>query len=391
MNPSQKMINPVTVMYLIDTCVSPPNSYLEAGTGRQLYILASSLNPENFRCIGVQLSPDNSLPVIIGNMGGIELLHFPTRKFYNFSGIRQLTRLSLLAKSKKVDIIHTFFEKSEVMGWFTARLSGIPVWITSRRDLGFKRKRIYDKIFRLTSKDCKKCIANCNAVKERMIQQENLPPEKIEVIYNGLDLSEYQQILKTKPLREELGVVNSAPLVGLIANFNFEIKGHIYFLGAVKKILEKVPDAKFVLVGDGPLRPRYEEVARELNIKKDVYFLGKRADVPTIISNLDVSVLSSTNEGFSNVIMESMAAGKPVVATKVGGSKEMVSDGITGYLVPPADSQAMAGAIISLLQNPDKAIAMGSAGREVVKEKFTVETMVKKYEELYFSLLKNRG
>jgi len=86
-----------------------------------------------------------------------------------------------------------------------------------------------------------------------------------------------------------------------------------------------------------------------------------------------------------------MAAGKPVVATKVGGSKEMVSDGITGYLVPPADSQAMAGAIINLIQNPDKAIAMGSAGREVVKEKFTVETMVKKYEELYFSLLKDRS
>jgi len=224
-----------------------------------------------------------------------------------------------------------------------------------------------------------------------MIQQENLPPKKIEVIYNGLDLSEYQQILKTKQLREELGVVNGAPLVGLIANFNFEIKGHIYFLGAAKKILEKVPDAKFVLVGDGPLRSHYEEVARDLNIKRDVYFLGKRTDVPTIISNLDVSVLSSTNEGFSNVIMESMAAGKPVVATNVGGSREMVTDGVTGYLVPPADSQSMAGAIINLLQNPDKAMAMGSAGREVVKERFTVETMVKKYEELYFSLLKDRG
>ena len=210
------------------------------------------------------------------------------------------------------------------------------------------------RIFRFTAKDCKKCIANCHAVKDQMIQQENLPPEKIEVIYNGLDLSEYQETLKNKSLREELGIVNGTPLVGLIANFNFEIKGHVYFLGAAKKILEKVPDAKFVLVGDGPLRARYEEVVRELNIKKDVYFLGKRIDVPAIISNLDVSVLSSTNEGFSNVIMESMAAGKPVVATNVGGSREMVMDGVTGYLVPPADSQSMANAIIDLLQNPEK-------------------------------------
>jgi glycosyltransferase involved in cell wall biosynthesis len=277
------------------------------------------------------------------------------------------------------------------MGWLAVRLSGIPVWITSRRDLGFKRKRIYDKIFRLTSKDCKKCIANCNAVKDKVIQQENLPPEKIEVIYNGLDLSEYRQTLKNESLREELGVVNGTLLVGLIANFNFEIKGHIYFLGAAKKILEKVPDAKFVLVGDGPLRPRYQEVARELNLNNNVYFLGKRTDVPTIISNLDVSVLSSINEGFSNVILESMAASKPVVATKVGGSPEMVTNGVTGYLVPPADSQSMANAIIKLLQNPDEAKTMGAAGRKIVQEKFTVEAMVKSYERLYVSLLEDRG
>jgi glycosyltransferase involved in cell wall biosynthesis len=145
------------------------------------------------------------------------------------------------------------------------------------------------------------------------------------------------------------------------------------------------------LVGDGPLRPRYEEVAQELRIHRNVFFLGNRTDVPNIISNLDVSVLSSTNEGFSNVILESMAASKPVVATKVGGSPEMVVNGVTGYLVPPADSGAIASAVIDLLQNPDKAQAMGTAGREVVKEKFTVETMVKKYEELYSSLLEDRG
>ena len=385
------MNHPITIMYLIDTCIIPPNSSREGGAERQLHLLVTSLSQAIFKPIVIQLTQDTRIPLATGNIGELQLFHFPTQRLYGLGGFLQIGRLIYFLREKKIDIIHTFFEKSEVMGWLATRFSGIPVWITSRRDLGFKRKRIYDKIFRLTSKDCKKCIANCNAVKDRVIQQENLPPEKIEVIYNGLDLSEYQQILKTKPLREELGVVNGAPLVGLIANFNFEIKGHIYFLGAAKKILEQVPDTKFVLVGDGPLRPRYEEVARELNINKDVYFLGKRTDVPTIISNLDVSALSSTNEGFSNVIMESMAAGKPVVATKVGGSKEMVSDGITGYLVPPADSQAMAGAIIHLLRNPDKAIAMGSAGREVVKENFTVETMVKKYEELYLSLLEDRG
>ena len=374
-------------MYMIDTCMSTPDEPSMGGAEKQLYFLASSLNPKNIRSFVVQLTPNNSLPVTTGNVGDLELFHFPTRKLYNLAGIWQLGRLSLLAKSKKVDILHTFFEKSEVMGWIIARLSGIPIWITSRRDLGFKRKKIYEKVFRFASKDCKKCIANCHAVKDQMVQQENLPSEKIEVIYNGIDFSGYQEALKDKSLRVELGIVDGTPLVGLIANFNFEIKGHVYFLGAAKKILEKVPNVKFVLVGDGPLRPRYEEVAQELNLNNNVYFLGKRADVPTIISNLDVSVLSSTNEGLSNVILESMAAGKPVVATNVGGSPEMVVNAVTGYLVPPADSQSMANAITNLLENRDKAMAMGSAGQKIVQKKFTIEAMVKSYEKLYKSLV----
>jgi glycosyltransferase involved in cell wall biosynthesis len=277
------------------------------------------------------------------------------------------------------------------MGWLTARLSGIPAWITSRRDLGFKRKKIYNKVFRFSSKDCKKCIANCYAVKDKMTQQGSLPDGKIEVIYNGLDLSIYQKSHNDKVLRKELGVEDDVPLVGMIANFNFEIKGHRCFLEAAKGVMEKVRDVEFLLVGDGPLRNQYKEMAQNIGIKEKVHFLGERPDVPAILSHLAVSVLSSTSEGFSNVILESMAAGRPVIATKIGGSPEIVVDGVTGYLVPPGDSLAMAEAITELLQDPDKARAMGSAGRKVVKEKFTVETMVKKYEELYASLLEHRG
>jgi glycosyltransferase involved in cell wall biosynthesis len=390
MGSSEKPNKPITVMYIIDTCIFTPDEPSTGGAEKQLYLLATSLNPAIFKTIVVQLSPDNSLPVTTGNVGNLELFHFPTRRFYNLVGIWQLGRLSLLAKKNKVDIIHTYFEKSEVMGWLTARFSGIPIWITSRRDLGFKRKRIYDRIFKFTAKDCKKYVANCYAVKDQVIQQGNLPSEKIEVIYNGIDFSGYQEALKDKSLKVELGIVDGTPLVGLIANFNFEIKGHIYFLGAAKKILERIPNAKFVLVGGGPLRPRYEEVAQELRIEKNVYFLGERTDVQNIISNLDVSVLSSTSEGLSNVILESMAAGKPVIATNVGGSPEMVVNNVTGYLVPPADSNSMASAITTLLQDPDKAKAMGAAGKRLVEEKFTFEAMVKKYEKLYVSLLEDR-
>ena len=382
--------SPITVLYLIDTSVTVPGSLLRGGAEKQLYLLASSLDQEKFRPIVIQLSSGKFLPVT-SDIANLEIFHLPTQRLYGLSGFRQTVRLFLLAKKRRVDIIHTFFEKSEVMGWLTARLAGIPIWVTSRRDLGFKRKRIYDKIFRFTVKDCNKCIANCDAVKDQIVQQNGLKRETVGVIYNGLDLAGYQELLDRGSLKGELGLDNGVPLVGIIANFNFEIKGHVYFLGAAKKILEEVPEVKFILVGDGPLRPRYEEVARGLRIDGSVFFLGKRTDVPNIISNLNVSVLSSTSEGLSNVILESMAVGKPVVATNVGGSKEMIKDGITGYLVPPADPQSMANAILDLLRNPEKAVAMGEMGRKEVEEKFTVETMVKKYEELYFSLLKDRG
>ena len=132
---------PITVLYLIDTYISVPGSPLRAGAEKQLYLLASSLNPEKFRPIIIQLSPDNSFQVASGNLEGLELFHFPTGKLYSLEGLRQINHLLSVTKNKKVDIVHTFFEKSEVMGWLAMRLSGIPVWITSRRDLGFKRKK----------------------------------------------------------------------------------------------------------------------------------------------------------------------------------------------------------------------------------------------------------
>jgi glycosyltransferase involved in cell wall biosynthesis len=273
------------------------------------------------------------------------------------------------------------------MGWILARLSGIPIWITSRRDLGFKRKKIYDTLFRFTAEDCKRCVANCQAVREQVIQRRNLPTQRVEVIYNGLEFSVYQKPSEHAPLRENLGVENGSPLIGMVANFNFKIKGHQYFLEAAKKVLEKMPNTEFLLVGDGPLRPQYEQMASELGVLRKVHFLGRRSDVPMIITNLDVSVLPSTSEGLSNVILESMAAGKPVIATNVGGNREIVQDGVTGYLVTPADSRALADRMLTLLQNPDRAKTFGLEGRKVVEEKFTVEAMVKKYEKLYMSLV----
>lgn len=386
MKSSEKHDKPIAIMYVTDTCISPPDNPKVGGAEKQLYLLATSLS-SIFSPIVVQLSPFKSIPLRVGKAGNTDVFHFPTARSYSLFGLRQLSRLILLSKSKKVDIIHTFFEKSEVMGWLTALLSGIPIWVTSRRDLGFKRKQIYSKIFKFAAADCKRCIANCHAVRDQVVKEEALSENKIEVIYNGLDPSLHREPVNDNFLRKELRIKNDIPLIGIVANFYLKIKGHQYFLMAAKSILAKIQNVEFLLIGEGPLRQFYEEMALELGINNKVHFLGRRGDISGILANLNISISSSISEGFSNVILESMAASKPVVATNVGGSSEAVRDGITGYLVPPANSEAMANAIIDLLQNPDKAAAMGSAGRKVVEEKFTVEAMVKKYEKLYMSLV----
>jgi len=376
----------ITILYIIDTYVSLPGQALVGGAEKQLYLLASSLDPKIFRPIVVQLNPANSMPAADKSLNNMELINLPTGRVYSLHGLRQVMRLADLEKREGVHIIHTFFEKSEIMGWLSRRFSGVPVWITSRRDLGFKRKSIHKKIFGFASNGCKKCIVNCAAIRRQMVQQNELPEERIEVIYNGIDLEPYQVHDNPKTLKNELNIKDDVSLVGMVATLKFEIKGHRFFIEASKKILEKFPNVEFVLVGDGPLRNYYENMAEELGVRQNLHFLGKRNDIPRILSSLDISVLCSTSEGFSNVILESLAAEKPVIATNVGGSPEMVIDERTGYLVPPADSDALAKAIINLLQDPKKARDMGEQGRRMVQEKFSIERMVKSYEHIYQSL-----
>jgi glycosyltransferase involved in cell wall biosynthesis len=315
------------------------------------------------------------------------MYHLPTSKFYSPGGLRQMARIVALARKERVDIIHTFFEKAEVMGWLVRRLAGVPVWVTSRRDLGFKRKPIYDRIFTVSSRHCDSLVAVCQAVKEQTVSREGFPAEKVQVIYNALEDDSLQAESAPKLSRADLGLPAEGLLVGMVANFNFEIKGHRYFIEAAARVARGCNDVHFILVGDGVLRSDCERQAQALGMGGRIHFLGKRGDVLAILRHLDVSVLCSTSEGLSNVIMESMAVGKPVVATRVGGNPELVQEGVTGCLVPPADLRALADAIRLMLDRPDRGKSLGEAGKVFADEKFTIGAMVRAHELLYGDLI----
>lgn len=178
-------------------------------------------------------------------------------------------------------------------------------------------------------------------------------------------------------------------MIGVVARLN-RLKGIEYFLQAAAAMGKRSYDARFLIVGDGQHKQELEQLAIQLGLGKRVVFTGFRLDVPEVLSALTISVLPSLSEGLSNSLLESMAAGVPVVATNVGGNPEAVEDGVTGIIVPPRDAHALARAMALLLENPDLGSEFGEAGRRRVTQRFSLAQMVRETESLYLRLLERK-
>ena len=187
-------------------------------------------------------------------------------------------------------------------------------------------------------------------------------------------------------MKQELGIDNSDRIIGCVGTLR-SVKGHKYLIQAIPLILDKFPHTRLVLVGDGPLRSELERLAEKLKVRERIMFLGYRPDVSELMNIFDIFILPSLSEGLSNVLLEAMAASKPVIATNVGGNPEVVEDGRTGLLVPPKDPKKIAEAVNELLDNKNKRLEMGKAGLERVKEKFSISKTVREYKEVYLEVL----
>ena len=224
-----------------------------------------------------------------------------------------------------------------ILGTFVGRAAGVPVVIASRRSLGlFKTgKPHYAVLESIANRMTDLFIANSEAVRADTIAREHLRPSDVIVIPNGLDLTRFGKA-PDQDLAASLDVAGR-PCVIVVSNF-IRYKGHEYFLRAWRQVLVEFPSAVALLAGDGVFRAEIERICDDLNIRHSVRFLGVRPDVPALLALADVYVHPSLQEGYSNALLEAMAAGKAVVATAVGGNVEAVSDGVTGLLVPPADA-----------------------------------------------------
>lgn len=350
------------------------NSLETGGSERQFAELARALDPAAFQ---VHLGCLQKRGTFLDSRG---MHHFGLGgSLYRWKSMKSRYRVAKFMRASGVAVAHAFDFYTNLMLIPAARLAGIPVVIGSQRQLGDlltpNQRRMQTAIFRWS--DC--VVANSRAVLEALVR-EGVPERKVAVIPNGLPDSAFADA------RPALPKTADRLRVGMIARMNSRTKNHRIFLEAAARLLARFSNLEFVVAGDGPLRPELEALARQLGIPDQVRFLGDCRDIPALLASLDLSVLPSASESLSNVILESMAAGVPVVATRVGGNPELVSPN-TGLLVDPNDAAALAAAIEHLLAASALRAQMGRDARLFARATFTTEQMRARHEELYRDLL----
>ena len=369
------------VLQLID-------SFDQGGSERQAVQLTKLLHQSGkFKVHVACLSSRGVLKSELEEIGFREIPEFRLSSFYNLAAAKQVRRFAALLKDWKIDVVHTHDFYTNIFGMTAAALARVPAPIASRREsskrAGYKR-RVERGAYRLA----RAVVANCDSVRQQLIA-EGVSEDKIVTIHNGLNTERFapRADFNRAEVLASLGIdiEPSARFVAIVANLR-PVKDHRTFLKAMQIVNQAVPEAAFLLAGEGDLLQSLQEFAGELGIASRVVFLGRCSRTEDVLGLSEVCVLSSASEGFSNSILEYMAAGKPVVATDVGGACEAITQE-TGFLVEPGDHQKMAEHAIFLLQNPDKSAAMGRTARIVASNQFSTTRQLERVEKLYERLL----
>ena len=367
------------------------DSFEQGGSERLALQLARQLQ-ESGRC-HVRLAclqNKGSLRGEADRLGLGEIPEYPLTSFYDRNFVTQLRRLTRFLKDNEIDVVHTHDFYTNIFGMTAASIARVQARVTYKGETdGFRtpmQKRAERGAFRLAHR----VIANCLVVQNQLIG-EGVNPARIVQHYNGLDLDRLKvpAALRRNDALAAFGLppAPARRFVTIVANLHNPVKDHPMFLRAAARVRAVVPDAGFVIAGEGDLMKGFQELAEQLGIERDVFFIGRCEDVGRLLAASHIGVLSSKAEGFANAILEYMAAGLPVVATDVGGVLEAIVEGETGFVVPSGDDQKMAERIIEVLGDSERGREMGRRGKLMVAEKFGSEHHLRSTLELYDDLL----
>lgn len=372
-------VRPLRIAYVIDALFAPAG-----GTEGQLLHLLERIDRRRFEPTVFCLRA--SRPEVSVAATEVLDLHLAARPGTLWKIHRFAQRLS----RGRFDIVQTHFRDSNIVGTLAARRAGTPILISTRRGVPYWSSASGLRLTRWLDRAATWFIANSEATRDRFAREEGIDPARFTVIYNGLDAARFRGLDDgaRSRLRADLGVPLPAPLVGIVANLR-PVKGLDDFIGAAALVAEEFPAAHFVIVGQGEEEPGLRELAARNGLGARLHFAGPRSDVPELLQCLDVGVLASHSESFSNSVLEYLAARLPVVVTDVGGVREAVEDGRQGFIVPPRAPARMAEALRQLLSHPGGPRAWRPD--EADDPRFRLETMVAGHEQLYLGLAERAG
>jgi len=302
-----------------------------------------------------------------------------------------LARLVSILTRHRIDLIHGFLFPANWRAVVAARFAGVRAVVCAVRSTGIWMNARHRWMDRVALGRASVVVANAPAVREELIARTGLAGERVKVIMNGVDTSRFspgESSLLPSLVPDAGGGNGRSPtrVVGFVGSLR-EAKDPVLFLRIAHETARRVPQARFVMVGEGPLRDRLESLSREMGLSGKVVFSGGRADIPHVLRALDVLTVTSIREGCCNVILEAMATGLPVVATAVGGNPDLLSHGQTGWLFPHGDPAAGAEGVVRLLEDRDLARQMGQEALRRARASFSIDAMVRSTAMLYESLL----
>lgn len=350
---------------------------------------------------GIDDGPEGNLYEEV-RQGGIplKLSKFLVRPIHPLKDLVALIQLFLFIKRGRFDVVHTHSSKAGVLGRIAARLAGTPVVVHTLHSLVFhdyQRKwtnRFYIFIKQLCTPLTDRLISVCEDTRQRALREGIGREDNHLTIFNGLKLRSFTEVgkkLSPAEAKARLGIPAEALVVGKIARL-FPLKGHDYFLRVAREIAERRRNIYFLLVGNGILRDQLEAEVRSLGLARQTIFTGlvPPHEIPITIQAMDVVVHTSLREGIARVIPQALLLGKPVVAFNLDGAREVVKDGVSGFLVEGLDTQKVAEHTLLLLEDKALRQRFGNAGRDFVEENFGVERMLRQTKAVYMEALREK-
>ena len=377
--PAAQATSPVVslphVLIVVDGLAGP------MGGGERIALKLASLLPSYGYRVSILTFQAPTDPAVCANPP-CPIYLLPLTNAFSLSALRASLQLRRFLREQGVQIVQTFFESSDLWAGLVTKWMSSARLIWSRRDMGILRKRKHRTAYRLLAGMPDRVFAVSELVRRHCIDVDRIAPNRVETIYNGLELADWAP-------GTSAGGSLDACLITSVGNIR-HVKGQDIFVRAAAQVRQRFPGVRFSIAGS-VLDPAYfkqlEELVREFGLADRFYFAGGVRDLRSHFAAAQMFVLPSRSEGFSNAIVEAMAMALPVVATDVGGNAEAVSNGVSGIVVPSEDPDALAAAMLRLLEDPAGARKMGEAGRQIVAGRFTTASMMTRVTRTYAELL----